>query len=254
MNRQVNLTVSSKLICSNDQDFRDLLLWMLDDTSSPEWIEIRHKSYVRACVVLLVPGLSPQTFNIEPTHGSEGKRMRRLTEMNPPSPLPYMTDIFQYLWLPRAPGTNTQIYSPLQAFLNCPLTSTQNLQRAREQSNRKGIKIYGRELIVGKSVELEMLLMNPVEMRNAGYPIHPLHEDGFQDSNIVCTPYNSEASTRRKTVIGMDCEMCLTEQGSEITRVTLVDFQGNPLYDELVKPENPIINYLTTYLSLFYQN
>jgi hypothetical protein len=41
--------------------------------------------------------------------------------------------------------------------------------------------------------------------------------------------------------------MCLTEQGSEITRVTLVDFQGNTLYDELVKPENPIIDYLTTY-------
>ena len=87
--------------------------------------------------------------------------------------------------------------------------------------------------------------MNSVELRNAGYPIHPLHADGVLDSGIVSTPYTSEPSTERKTVIGIDCEMCLTEQGSEITRVTLVDFQGNTLYDELVKPENPIVDYLT---------
>jgi RNA exonuclease 1 len=89
-------------------------------------------------------------------------------------------------------------------------------------------------------------MMNPAEMRSAGYPIHPLHEDGFADPDVVCTPYQTESSGRRKTVIGLDCEMCKTEQGSEITRVTLVDFQGNTLYDQLVKPENPIIDYLTT--------
>jgi|SRR5271168_3303720 len=110
---------------------------MLDDTSSPEWIEICHKSYIQACVVLLAPGLSPQTFNIEPTHGSEGRRMRRLADINP-SPLPNITNIFKYMWLPKSPGTNTQLYSPQQSFLNVPLTSTQNLQRAREQSKRKG--------------------------------------------------------------------------------------------------------------------
>jgi hypothetical protein len=128
----------------NNQDFRDLILWMLDDTTYPEWIEIRHKSHVRGCVVLLVPGLSPQTFSIEPTHGSEGKRMRRLREINPSPLLPNITEIFEYVWLPRAPGTNTQLYSPLQAFLNCPLTSAQNLQRAKELSNRKGVKLCSR--------------------------------------------------------------------------------------------------------------
>src|SRR5437773_2894327 len=105
------------------QDFRDLVLWMLDDTSSPEWIEIRHKSNIQACVVLLVPGLSPQAFNIDPARGSEGKRMRRLTELES-SPLPNTTEIFQNMWLPKAPGTNTQLYSPFQAFLNCPLSNT----------------------------------------------------------------------------------------------------------------------------------
>ena len=84
-------------------------------------------------------------------------------------------------------------------------------------------------------------------MRNAGYPTHPFHEDGLPEQDIVFTPHNSEPSTRKKTVIGLDCEMCLTEQGSEVTRVTLVDFQGNTLYDELVKPENAITDYLTMF-------
>jgi hypothetical protein len=110
---------------------------MLDDTSQPDWVEVRNKSYVRNCVVLLVPGLGPETFNIDPTRGSEGKRMRRFDEVNS-SCLPHVAEVFKYLWLPRAPGTNTQLYSPVAAFLNCPLSHSQNLQRAREQSKHKG--------------------------------------------------------------------------------------------------------------------
>jgi RNA exonuclease 1 len=90
--------------------------------------------------------------------------------------------------------------------------------------------------------------MNPNEMRNAGYPVHPLHDDGLPDPEFVCTPDKTEESGGQKTVIGLDCEMCRTEQGMEITRVTLVDYQGNTLFDQLVKPTNPILDYLTTYL------
>src|SRR5690348_15949486 len=88
--------------------------------------------------------------------------------------------------------------------------------------------------------------MNPAEMATHGYPAHVLQEDRPLDPNYVYTPNKATPSTK-KVVIGMDCEMCLTAKGSEITRVTLVDFQGKTLYDELVKPENPIVDYLTTW-------
>ena len=95
---------------------------------------------------------------------------------------------------------------------------------------------------------MEAFLLNSVAMKNAGYPIHPLHEPGNLQKGMVHTPIATEP-TEKRVVIGLDCEMCKTSAGSEITRVTLVDFQGNTLYDELVKPNNPIIDYLTPYTS-----
>lgn len=40
---------------------------------------------------------------------------------------------------------------------------------------------------------------------------------------------------------------CLTEHGSELTRITIIGEDGKVIYDELVLPTNPITDYLTKY-------
>jgi hypothetical protein len=112
---------------------------MLDDNSVPEWVEIRHKSHVQACVVLFVPGLSPELFGIDPSFGSEGKRMRELSQLEH-KPLPRFAEIFKYLWIPKAPGSNQQLYSSAQAFMNVPLSASQMHARAKEQSKKTGFR------------------------------------------------------------------------------------------------------------------
>ena len=48
-------------------------------------------------------------------------------------------------------------------------------------------------------------------------------------------------------LLAVDCEMCSTEDGLELTRVTLVDDHLNVIYDQLVKPDKPILDYHTQY-------
>ncbi|XP_058795669.1 uncharacterized protein LOC131666782 isoform X2 [Phymastichus coffea] len=51
-------------------------------------------------------------------------------------------------------------------------------------------------------------------------------------------------------VYSMDCEMCFTKCGLEVGRVTLVDRNGVVVYDEIVEPNNPIIDYNTRFSGL----
>ncbi|KAK6637726.1 hypothetical protein RUM44_008148 [Polyplax serrata] len=48
-------------------------------------------------------------------------------------------------------------------------------------------------------------------------------------------------------VYSMDCEMCYTTQGLELTKITLVATDGRTVYDSFVKPENTIIDYNTRF-------
>ncbi len=56
--------------------------------------------------------------------------------------------------------------------------------------------------------------------------------------------------TAGREIFAMDCEMCKTEGGGlDLTRISIVAWDGSVVLDELVKPEKPVIDYLTPYVS-----
>lgn len=54
--------------------------------------------------------------------------------------------------------------------------------------------------------------------------------------------------TKGRQVFAIDCEMCQTGPGCfELTRISVLDWSGSVVFDTLVKPDNPITDYLTPY-------
>uniref|UniRef100_A0A1A8CVI7 REX1, RNA exonuclease 1 homolog n=1 Tax=Nothobranchius kadleci TaxID=1051664 RepID=A0A1A8CVI7_NOTKA len=48
-------------------------------------------------------------------------------------------------------------------------------------------------------------------------------------------------------VFALDCEMCYTKQGLELTRVTVINSEMKVIYDTFVKPESKVVDYNTRF-------
>nr|XP_033775328.1 RNA exonuclease 1 homolog isoform X2 [Geotrypetes seraphini] len=66
--------------------------------------------------------------------------------------------------------------------------------------------------------------------------------DGFMKTFMKQLPSDGNPG-----VFAVDCEMCYTTQGLELTRVTVVDSSLQIVYDTFVKPANEIIDYNTRF-------
>lgn len=132
-------------------DLQGLVLYLLADGPSPQWISVRHRPQIRKTVVLMIPGLEQNDFRLDPeqngqeTSSSEGAdkddgRSKEADESSPDSyypirlkaeTLPYdvrsFVDMFEHVWPVRTPGDDkySRMHSPLHAMLSAPISKSQ---------------------------------------------------------------------------------------------------------------------------------
>ena len=90
---------------------------------------------------------------------------------------------------------------------------------------------------------LQRLLLTENQLRQNGYPtsLDCEHNDG----DFVEVPARRKNNKKRYSLLAIDCEMCRTAKGSELTRISIVDSKLMVVYDKLVRPKNAIVDYLT---------
>jgi len=90
------------------------------------------------------------------------------------------------------------------------------------------------------------LLLNIEQLKEEGYPL-PIEGYSKNQQHYVHTKDEYSEVTENSPLFGLDCEMCMTKNGSQLTYVTLVTEDLEVLYKSYVRTNNPVTNYLTMY-------
>lgn len=102
----------------------------------------------------------------------------------------------------------------------------------------------------GSSINAHRCCQQPSGSPGCMYANHHVtdHLDTSRLAGFVRTIARAEDyRATRADIFALDCEMCYTTNGLELTRVTVVNFERQTVYDALVRPDNKVIDYNTVY-------
>ncbi|XP_029949919.1 RNA exonuclease 5 [Salarias fasciatus] len=187
----------------------------------PSWCRLHHQKKVRGVNVAVVEGLTQSHFY---------KHYLTLQHLR----TNYSTRV---TFTPSSDNIASGIFRSEVPEADCSRLSSPESQLQKVLYTHPVVRAFGKQ-----KRGLTAYVLSKEEMIKKHYPVKGLM--GFEE--FVCTD-SSDSVTDRSPLFGLDCEMCLTVKGYELARVSLVDSGGTCLLDELVKPQNKILNYLTQF-------
>jgi len=268
----------------NVSQLRDLILYIFADGSGPQWVSVRQRQQFRKIVAIMVPGLEDAMFkhpnvdfstynDLTPDQVADRANIfdsspdafypRALDKELLPEPLQPFADMFPLVWPVRAPGDDKgcKLHSPMHAMLTAPTQKKSN--------EKKGVKpVSDPQGWTDQRTRITEFLLSFEDLNENGFPLHPAYlpegerRDNFkdpegyvhsrveklEDGDVPESEIQQGSITAGRQILAIDCEMCMTGPGEySLTRISLVSWDGETVLDELVKPDKPIIDYVTQY-------
>ncbi|XP_005405087.1 PREDICTED: putative RNA exonuclease NEF-sp isoform X2 [Chinchilla lanigera] len=193
----------------------------------PSWCQIFHLNHLNNVVVFILQGMSQLHFYKFYMEFEFLRKTFRHKFCLPPPSSSFLADII---------GLQKKKAGDL------PKTSEGSLPSTSSKAN---INLHDDPIIQkygSDKVGLTRCLLTMEEMKMFRFPLQ-----GFPDyENFIPTKCNGFV-TDNSPLFGLDCEICLTSKGREVTRISLVAEGGCCIMDELVKPDDKIVDYLTSF-------
>lgn len=223
------------------------LLGNLNLTQAPRWYVLDKSTYISQTTCLVLEGLSLEHW--ESNKSSlvySSKRFENYVELL--TPAVYGGSLVDELAL--VPLTESEKESLILSYgsMNLALEARKDLNVMIKavfpvQNNVVDVS----ELCSEDKYPRTQLILSAWQLVEENYPVPLKGKLQMTYSDYIMSKDIYKPVSAKSPMFGLDCEMCMTSAGSELTRVSIVNEKHETVYESLVKPYNDITDYLTRY-------